>query len=34
MVPRQIDIREALPTGANGKVDRRALREATNEASA
>ncbi|HEX7797247.1 MAG TPA: class I adenylate-forming enzyme family protein, partial [Vicinamibacterales bacterium] len=24
MVPRQIDIREALPTGANGKVNRRA----------
>jgi long-chain acyl-CoA synthetase len=34
MVPRQIDIREALPTGANGKVNRRALREAANEASA
>jgi long-chain acyl-CoA synthetase len=34
MVPRQIDIREALPTGANGKVNRRALREAASEASA
>jgi acyl-CoA synthetase (AMP-forming)/AMP-acid ligase II len=34
MVPRQIDIRVALPTSANGKVNRRALREASNEAPA
>jgi long-chain acyl-CoA synthetase len=34
MVPRQIDIRAALPTSPNGKVNRRALREAASEASA
>jgi len=34
MVPRHIDIRASLPTSPNGKVNRRALREAANEASA
>ena len=34
MVPRFVDIQEALPTTANGKVNRRALRAAASEASA
>jgi amino acid adenylation domain-containing protein len=34
MVPRLIDIREALPMSANGKVNRGALRSDANEASA
>ena len=34
MVPRLIDIREALPTSANGKINRGALRSDANEASA
>jgi long-chain acyl-CoA synthetase len=34
MVPRRIDIREALPTSANGKVNRGALRASASEASA
>jgi acyl-coenzyme A synthetase/AMP-(fatty) acid ligase len=33
-VPRFIDIREALPTTTNGKVNRRELRESASEASA
>jgi acyl-CoA synthetase (AMP-forming)/AMP-acid ligase II len=34
MVPRFIDIREALPTTTNGKIDRLALRASANGASA
>jgi amino acid adenylation domain-containing protein len=34
MVPRLIDVREALPTSANGKINRGALRADANEASA
>jgi acyl-coenzyme A synthetase/AMP-(fatty) acid ligase len=33
MVPRIIDIREALPTTTNGKIDRLALRADANGAS-